>query len=361
MKVGKLVGKRRESKVKGLKKSLFRTKRFLESEIEENELKKKARNGSVKPKGYFARKLGVLTFWMLFGFMFLVVLVTMFSSSKGEAKKVDNTVAIKKNYAASEEAIQYAIDFTKDYFTWNVSDDGKNKRKSTMSKYLAEGLDQYAGLNFNGLEWNSKFIGAELKKVKEKGNDLAEITLLVNYELKKNNVAPDQQSTNEVKQSSKYFVVPVAYDGKTLGVYELPKFTYVYEKTTLKEVTSIQLKQADVAESEKIKKFLTTFFRSFAEDPKDKFDYILANDNVTDGLNNSMKFQKVNKADVFKGEKNNSFVVFTEVSLLEPETNVSHTSNYQLTVVKKDGKYIVSGLDDHSGNIVKQRNQSKKQ
>ncbi|MEC1158703.1 conjugal transfer protein [Cytobacillus horneckiae] len=335
------------------KKSKFKTiikmvKRFLQTEKERAEFKKRKKNSSIKPKGFVSRKLGVTSFWVMFGFMFLVVLVTMFSGNSSEANSNKDVLPPDKNQAASLEAVQFAENFAKDYFTWNLTDKDKVNRKEKMQAYLAQGIDQNAGLDYTGLEWDSNYRSSELKKIEEEGNDIAHITLLVNFEL-----SQGDGEKKKVKQSQKYFVVPVAFDGETFGVYELPKFTYIYENTTLKEVKSERLKQADVKESEKIKAFLDTFFRSFAEDSKDKLNYILTDEKIADGLNQTMLFEQVNKSNVFKDPvEDNSFVVFTEVRLIEPETNIPFLVNYQLTVLKKDGKYIVSGIDDQKNKVV---------
>lgn len=336
-------------------------KKISEKEKIKKEKIKRAKNSSVKPKGFFARQFGVYTFWILFGFMFLTVIVTVFNGKSDEANADKPSVTVEKNYATSPEAIQFARNFTKEYFTWVVSDEGRNNRKTVMTKYLAEGLDEYAGLKFDGLQWNSKFLNAEIKKVEEKGKNLAHITFLVSFELSKG---------KEVKQASKYFVVPVAYDGKTFGVYELPKFTYVFEDTTLKQVVTQKLKTVNVQDSNKISEFLPTFFKSFAQDSKDKLNYILSDETVTDGLNNSMIFQKINSSDVYrkneksekniiddKNENNDEFIVFTEVVFVEPQTKIPFTTNYQLTVKKeKDGRFIVTGIDNLKNKEVKTKN-----
>lgn len=327
-----------KSRLGDFKRFFSKFKKFVDSEKEAQVQKKKAKNNSVKPRGFIARKAGVVTFWLLFGFMFLVVVVTVFNSDSTKAINND-AVEVEKNYAASSEGIEYAKNFANQYFTWNISSEGKELRKQNLARFLASGLDLQAGLDFNGLEWNSSYKGAELKKVEEKGDNLAHITLLVHASL-------NQNGSDKVEQTQKYFVVPVAYDGKTFGIYELPKYTYFYEDTTIKEVKNTQLKQANVTETSEIKKFLTTFFKSYAEDSKDQLDYILTNPKITDGLNKSMLFKEVNKSSFYKGEKENTFIVFTEVTLLEPVTNVPLKSNYQLSIVKKDDKYMVSGIDD---------------
>lgn len=322
------------------KKIFTKTKKLLDAEKEAQELIKKKKNKSVKPSGFIARKLGVATFWLLFGFMFLVVLITMFNGDTSKAKNED-AVVVKKNYAASAEAIGYAENFTKYYLSWKVDNQAIEDRKKVLAKFLAPGLDQNAGLDFNGLEWNSQFFGVELKKVEEKGENLAHITFLVHSAFYKG-----EGDERVVEQTQKYIVVPVAYDGNTFGIYELPKYTFIYEETTLKEVKNTKLKQADVTETSEMKNFLTTFFKSYAEDSKDHLNYVLTSDKVASGLNKSMLFKEVNTSSFFKGEKENTFIVFAEVTLIDPLTQVPLKSNYQLSIVKKEGKYLVSGIDD---------------
>lgn len=340
--------KRRENGFLQKVKSFFsKFKKVIKYEKEKKEAKKRPKNKSVKPKGFLARKVGVIVFWVTFGFMFLIVVVTFFSDGSDEANADEYNHLKEQNQATSPEAIQFAENFAKDYFTWTVSDEGKHERKEKMSKYLAQGINEYAGLDFGSLEWNSSFKGSEVKKVQEKGDNLAHITLLVEMNISKSD-------EDEVNKTEKYFVVPVAYDGKTYGIYELPKFTYVQEQTTLKQVTSERLKKAELADSRNIKDFLPTFFKSYAEDSKDKLNYIIANEDITDGLNETMLFKSINKADIYmkNDEDDNTFVVFTEVTFTEPETNIPFVSNYQLSVIKKDGRYIVSGIDDQENKVV---------
>ena len=46
----------------------------------------------------------------------------------------------------------------RDYFDWQNSDEGIKTRAERLQPYLATGLDEQAGLSFEGMEWNSQFI-----------------------------------------------------------------------------------------------------------------------------------------------------------------------------------------------------------
>ena len=314
--------------------------------------KKNVKNRSIRPKGFVARKAGVITFWTLFGFMLLVVFVNVFGSS-GEAN-ADQEIEIKMNKAMSQEAVQFAKDFSQDYFTWVNSTEGIKLRQEALAKYLGSNINEHAGLGIENLSWNSKFVDASVKGTEDKGDNVSNITLKVNFKLYQ--LEEDGVTVKDEKAGVKYFVVPVAYDGNSFGVYQLPKFTYVQEGTTLDKVTYAKLKRAEGKDTTEVKNFLTTFFRSYAGDPQDQLNYILAKDNLIQGLNKTMTFDKVKSVEVFKFNENKEFIVYAEVTFIDPDTGIPFDTNYQLTAIQKNGKYVVSGMDDHKGQSVKQNN-----
>lgn len=332
-------------------------KKWSEMEKEKKELKKLNQNKSIKPKGFVARKFGVITFWTLFGFMFLVVMVNLFSS--GNETNAEKKVEIEQNYATTPEAIQFAKNFIQDYFTWNIKSDEFQKHVESLEKYYTKEVYENSALDTKRAGYNSTFKDAQLKKVEKKGDNLSYITFLVTFQLTK--VGTDGKENPAKITTSKYVVVPVAYDGKTFGVYELPKFTYIYEdKTTIKEVkTQAKLQKADTGIAEQIEEFLPTFFKTYAEDEKDKLNYMLTNEKVTDGLNGTMKFDSIEKVEVFNGKKEKHYIVFTQVLFADPLTKIPFRTNYQLEIVKQKDHYVVFGIDNLTEKgVVSEKSQS---
>lgn len=341
-------GEKKTKLIKNKRPSFFRQivakfKRWQEIEQEKKELKKDI-NYSIKPKGYFARQIGVISFWVLFSFMFLVVVVTLFSGN--DEATANEELKFEINQATTPEAIQFAENFLKDYFTWNLSENASETRKATMMKYVAKDLVGNSGLDIRNKEWNSSFKKSEVKRITEKGKNLAYITFLVEFDFTKFQTSKDGKQ--EVKQLKKYIDVPIAYDGYSFGVYELPKFTYIYEdQTTVSGVKTEPLEQADVGILEKIKSFLPTFFRTYAEDEKDKLNFMLLDEKVTDGLNGTMIFDSINSLQAFKGKEENKFIIFTEITLIEPETNTPFIVNHQLELTLEQNRLLVSGMNDY--------------
>lgn len=304
------------------------------------------------PKGYVMRKAGVVTFWLLFSFMFLVVVSTLIGNAKAE-KPAEKTVPLQKNPASSPEAVQFALDFTKDYMTWTAGDQGRMEREASMAKYLGKGLDKYAGLSMEGLQWNSAFKEAHLRKIQENGGKKAYITFLVTTELepvpvpeKKADKAGTKANadTPPNKTALKYFVVPVTFTGNTFGVFELPKFTSLNEETDLVVTEEQNLKPVTQGTSE-LREFLDTFFRTYASDSQEELSYMLSDPDVARGLEGSMEFVGVKGSELFEGKNGKAYIAHAEVVFKDPVSGAEFTSAHRLEIEEQKGRFLVNGMD----------------
>lgn len=296
-----------------------------------------------RPRGYIARRTGVVIFWVAFGFMFLVVVVTITAPSTQGNEPEKEVVQEQENPATKPEAVHFAQNFVAQYLTWERG--AKEDREKRLQWYLAEGLDSHGGLNMENLTYDSRYLGSTVKKVEEKGRDKAYITLHVSYELSGEVDKKEGKKTNKTEQSSQYVVVPVAYNG-TYGVYELPKFTFIDEKTTVKaKELKKDLRQAKSKEGENIRNFLDTFFSSFADDPKDKLGYILEDPDHLNGLNHAMRFVEVRHSDVYEGEAMDQYVVVCEVVFEDPSSAAQFTTSYELVVEQKEKHFVVKSIN----------------
>lgn len=296
-----------------------------------------------KPKSYVFRKLGAATFWMLFAFMFLVVFVNVFSTSPTTEATPEQT--LEMNFTTQPEAIQFAQDFVSEYFTWDVEE--MTDRQERLQKYLAIGVSEEAGLVTQDRGWNSNINGATLKKVEEISKNKAHIIFEVHAALTKvgkEESDKNSKTTEDEQTLRKYFAVPVAYDGKTLGVYSTPYFTNVDDEIKSQidnnNLTKGLKKPDNSEEASNITNFLDTFFASFAQDPPDRLAYIL-NDTSAVGLDGAMEFVEVTKSDVYQAKNEKQYIVHAEVTFAEPETKLNFNSVYYMLVANENGRYVV--------------------
>lgn len=190
--------------------------------------------------------------------------------------------------------------------------------------------------------------GSTVKQVEERISDKSVITFYVRTEVSRETSDEDEP---EIKTIAKYFVVPVAYDGQSYGVYELPKFTHMEEKTTLKadQANGLQ-KVASPPKTSAFCNFLDTFFKSYTEDSTDKPAYILEEGRHAAGLNKFMFFVKVASADIYERQRIGEYIVQSEVIMQDPESDMQFHADYQLSIKKDGGQFVVSAMNESEGN-----------
>lgn len=309
-----------------------------------NKNKKEKPEKAYVPPGYKARKAGIA---VMFG---LVAAPTIFVASSLGNNHSDATevkkpiVEMKENPATSQAATQFAKDFTEKYFFWKTGDEGRQMREKDMTYFLADGLDPYAGLNMDDLHSNSIFKDAKIKNVEKVSGNKSKITLLATYEVTTEGKAEGDKKppAPQKKTSQKVIVVPVQYTGSTYAVYELPTFTSLKQKPNLKYDDKTDLERlADADTVQNISNFLNTFFSSYAQDSKDKLSYILEDKEHQYGLQNTLKFVEVEESEVYEGKSKNQYIVDCLVNFEDPDSQSKIQTRYNLTVEKKDSRFIV--------------------
>ncbi|TMN20858.1 conjugal transfer protein [Lentibacillus cibarius] len=333
--------KKNKENIKAVKRFMENMKVFFSAKPKKEKPK--------RPKSYLMRRLGALTFWIVFSFMFLVVAVNITSntnSAEEEQTRPDLTI----NPATKPEAIQFAKDFAKNYFTWKR--DSWKVREKRLSSFLAEGLDRQAGLVKDGLKWDASIQRVRLQTVENITENKAHIIFETTTEMSRKVPLKKQKKKDKTKTKTKkltkFFAVPITYNGASYGVYDLPFITNVDETTTVTEdannyredLTSVKTGE----QVTNVKHFLDTFFASYAKDSEDRLSYILTDEKHQNGLQGELTFKEVKSADVYEGRKQSQFIVIADVTMEDPKTSIQFDTVYRLVVSKKQDHYVVSNL-----------------
>ncbi|MDO3681821.1 conjugal transfer protein [Paenibacillus ehimensis] len=331
-------------------------------------------------------------------------------SGQTAAQKQQEGATITLNPATTTTAVQYAENFAKEFFTWKPDDEAIQDRKKRLTPFLAKGLDPQAGLQVSGLKTTSTFQKAEIKHIEEKGPNRAYVTLEVFYKLglpkevqttppsgtdaaasgqTASQPTPTKTIQYEPKEVSKFFVVPVGYE-QNYGIYDLPKFTYIDGQTTMKaddRAEGLRAVDESYETKQNVRNFLATFFSSYAADPKDKLGYLLSDPKHQHGLNGTLQFVSVTSAEIYQegstktkpatsepteatgssstgtattvtneaskpstlaapAAVGETYIVLCSVMYEDPISKDRFTSNYRLIVSEKEGRYIVSKMDE---------------
>ena len=336
-----------------LKRTFEILRKSSDNEKRKKEIRKREKKS--KPKGYRAKKLGAITFWVLFLFMLLIVLVNVFSSNGQSA--ANEGEAELTNKATSAEGIEFSKSFLVTYFNWNIDNEKRSDRIGRLNHYLTEQLSEQA---ITSGEWNSTLTRESivLKDIDNLGDSKAHITFQVNLLFDSTATTTNKQNEDksavvpERVKTEKYISVPVLYDEdeRRFIVYDLPSFTHVEKSKIEKTIDSETdgLKSISDGSTQNIKAFLDTFFEAYSTDSKDKLTYIVEDPKHQNGLNQTMNFVRLKNTEIFEGKRANEKVVRTEVVLAEPETGIEFTSTYLLVLVEKEGRYTVLFINNKS-------------
>src|SRR5690625_6019930 len=111
---------------------------------------KKAINRN-KPKCMTAKRIGMITFWLLFSFMFFVVAINFVG---GSSSGIENDRIESRNDLFTSEGVEFTKDFVKDYFTWSTDKHAKDIREYKLEPYFISSFDKLDELVFDR-DWSS--------------------------------------------------------------------------------------------------------------------------------------------------------------------------------------------------------------
>ncbi|MGZ9785461.1 conjugal transfer protein [Bacillus pseudomycoides] len=295
---------------------------------------------AIRVPSYKGRMVGKWLFWGLIAWMFFVSCTTVFKTMKADAKVTPQTeskqVVPKQNLATRPEAIEFARLFTKEYFTWKRGEEDLKKRAERLKGYVSKGVDSQAGIETNGLQWDSDFLYATILRVDETKENGSNVIFKVKYKLHRQK--PDN-SGEEVKEVWQQVSVPIKTDGKAFVVNGLPQIVKVDEKANIKEKESEREEIKDLTTKKDMQEFLPTFFKSYTTASQKELAYVLDNSRIK-GLEGAMKFDKVTSSKVYPGKTKGSYEVQAEVMLMDVHSETKMKTIYTL-FVKQDGKQFV--------------------
>ncbi|MEB6549282.1 conjugal transfer protein [Heyndrickxia sporothermodurans] len=366
---------RRTKKVSKFEKIKDVALKMNENEKRKSDAKKKEKQK--KPKGYRARKAGVVTFWVMLVLMFLIVVVNSGGGKKQTEAMVLNEPTTSK--AVSTEAVEFSKDFLSKYFTWNLDKLDQNDRDATLSYFVSKDIVDQIG-RITGKTWHStlKRDAVLLKEAQDLGDNKSILTYQVNITYDKTlaaiekeksalgengedtysveNLSPDSMDVvvNEqgiVKRiiKKKFVTIHLYYDAdqNRFVIYQIPSFTYFEDtpNTSGPEMETDNLRTVVGNETNAVKDFLNTFFEAYANDSSEKLSYLFDDERRQSGLNKTMEFVTVKNVTVYEGRNEKEKVVSATVIFAEPDTGIEYSSNYQIVVAEKQDRFVVKHLN----------------
>lgn len=313
------------------------------------------------PKTVLRKKLIKGAFWTVFAlvlFLSVVAIVRVGNAGAGEAaeKPGQQETQRKVNIAAGEGAQSFATNFATNYFNWENTDAGKKNRVERLKPYLATGLDEQAGLSFDGMEWNSSHTKFQVWGVEETGDDTALITLRVQHALTKTTQSDPKaaeaakKTPSKVKEEKagpyeKYFVVPVKTDGQAFVVHKVPYFIAAPKKPAIISDTAVNEdgKISDSKLQDEITSGLNTFFKVYTTGTQDELSYYVKDEDVQT-MTGIITFKEVKDTVIKRGKAKNEYQVYANVVFQENQSKGQVVYPYMITLVKEEDRWFVKSL-----------------
>ncbi|MBG9730759.1 hypothetical protein ABD87_14755 [Lysinibacillus sphaericus] len=399
-----------ESKIKSLfsaSKNVVNKQRDIEDQKKQKKKEKKAQQ--IVPQGFVARKLGIIGFWVLFSFMFLVVMVSLFSKDKGQA--IETTANVDSALSISNvQGVDFAKEFLYTYL--NFTEDTKDDYANNLAYYIDSSVDlstlaqtQSAGgfeslternnitlvdtqnisdteamLTFKVSTTFAKKINAYENVVvfqkNEKGSTKSDTTRgqteQNQNESNDSNMSKQNTSGEEIRvrvpkesyETTKYIQVRITYISD-VGRYAVAQFpSYVgFDNTTQVNSgsnTDDKLKEVDSATNKDIESFLPTFFNSYLKDDKGTLAYILKDSDNSVGLvGTDLELQNISNVVAYEGLENDEYLVVANVVFKDTQTKITLPSVYHFVIQPQNNKFVVVKLNDMEYlNKLKNRNSS---
>lgn len=351
------------------KKSILDTFKKIfkkQTKIEKDKRTKRKNIKKNKPRGFTARRIGAVTFWLLFSFMFLIVAITMFGgSTEGDSSEHE----LVNSKVVSHEAIEYSKSFIFDLY--NAADESE-LRENKIKKYVPNNLNISEALSFD------KTLSVEVKKDDivlydltqtndEKARHIFSVKLKTKTQLSEieekeyeeakddylNIVMQEDETITGIKNNQIlrdieiYVVIPIAYSDDSFVIYDYPSYTFIEdsEDKSVESILDLLENETDSEIESNVSAFLDVFFKSFATDSADQLSYILNDEYYKNGLANSLTFNSVKDFSLYKG-KDEDMVVDVTVTFTQDKTGLNVTSNYILVIAQKEQRYVVNHINN---------------
>ncbi|MBM7554574.1 conjugal transfer protein [Thalassobacillus pellis] len=328
------------------------------------EVKEKHGKKREYPRTVLRKKVFKGLFWAGFTFVLFLSVVAIVRVGNANGGIQDSSPAaraeqISQNPATSIGAQTFAQIFATHYFHWENTDEGRKKRAATLKYYLAKGMEEQAGLSFDGLEWNSSLDSSRVWEVKETGNDTAIITLRVKQRLHRT-IPPDKKAIEAAKKAKKdipkpkeeekgpftnYFAIPVKTDGQSYVVHRKPY--YVPEPFTpdiqAHPDVSPEGRVNDAALQKQVTDFLQTFFKVYTTGTQEELTYYTTGEDFR-GMKGIVTFQEVKELLLKEGKKPNETRVFTTIRYSVDHSKAQVAYNYELLLEQEGDRWLVKRM-----------------
>lgn len=288
------------------------------------------------PKTVFRKRMVKGVFWTMMGYVVFASTFALFRPNPIAPVQAQVQEQKPVNPATAPGVGSFADNLACEYFLWSNDPKALEARKKRLAPYLIDGMDPKAGLGIEGLASSSKLIKSQVWKIEETGTNQAKVTLRVQYNLTEN---------GKTSYRINYFVVPVASDGQSFVVYDIPYFVPVPKKPAIqldpKKPSADLIHDSTLTPA--ISNFLDSFFKVYATGKPEEITYFTKIEPIQ-GLQGTLDYMTVKKVEVYPTPQSDVYDVHTQVTFTDKGMKTKFHYPFVLKIQKENERWFVIDL-----------------
>lgn len=238
---------------------------------------------------------------------------------------------IEKQVVDTNSIESFVESFSKEYFSWQQSQDSQDKRIERLKNYLTENLQQLnTEMVRSDIPTSSIVNSFQVWSVTQNNENAYDVLFSVGQQI--------SEGENKKNIASTYTVTVYVDEVGNMVIIKNPTIDSKPQKASYEPVLSDSDGTVDANTTEEINSFLDTFFKLYPTATEKELSYYVSNQ-ALDVINKDYVF--VELVNPVYTQVNNQVTAIVTVKYLDKETKVTQLSQFELTLQKNDNWKII--------------------
>ncbi|KPI53698.1 conjugal transfer protein [Clostridioides difficile] len=238
---------------------------------------------------------------------------------------------IEKQVVDTNSIESFVESFSKEYFSWQESQDSQDKRIERLKNYLTENLQQLnTEMVRSDIPTSSIVNSFQVWSVTQNNENAYDVLFSVGQQI--------SEGENKKNIASTYTVTVYVDEVGNMVIIKNPTIDSKPQKASYEPVLSDSDGTVDANTIEEINSLLDTFFKLYPTATEKELSYYVSNQ-ALDVINKDYVF--VELVNPVYTQVNNQVTAIVTVKYLDKETKVTQLSQFELTLQKNDNWKII--------------------
>lgn len=238
---------------------------------------------------------------------------------------------VEKQVVDTNSIESFVESFSKEYFSWQQSQDSQTNRNERLKNYLTENLQQLnTEMVRSDIPTSSIVNSFQVWSVTQNNENAYDVLFSVGQQI--------TEGENKKNITSTYSVTVYVDEASNMVIIKNPTIDSKPQKASYESVLSDSDGTVDANTTEEVNSFLDTFFKLYPTATEKELSYYVSNQ-ALDVINKDYVF--VELVNPVYTQADNQVTAIITVKYLDKETKVTQLSQFELTLQKNENWRIV--------------------